>query len=124
MSIKVGNVVQAKVGTVARTNTSAKPLFILPPNAMVVSVRALGANSNAGTSATITLKSRPVDGSSAAATFATVDALDTVNGAHAATLTGITFDRQSDPVHITAEYAEAGIASSAGGPWSLIVEYL
>jgi hypothetical protein len=124
MGIKNGNVVQAKVGTVARTNTSDKYCFMLPANAMVIGVRVIGANSDSATSATLTFKSRPVDGSAAAATFATVDAKNTVNGQNdAASMTGIAFSRTALPVHITAAYSESG-AATVGGEWTFMVEYL
>jgi hypothetical protein len=124
MGIKIGNVKQVKAGTLARTDTSAKALFSLPANAMVIGISAFGTNSNAATSATITLKSRPVDGSSAAASFGTLDAKATSAKAVGATLLGIAFARQSMPVYITAEYAEEGTASTAGGDWTILVEYL
>ena len=123
MGIKNGNVVQCKVGTVARTDTAAKQVFVLPANSMVIGVRAFGANSDSATSATLTLKSRPADGSTAAATFATINAKSTVNGATAATLVGIAFDRVGQPQHVTFEYGEVG-AATTGGAWTVVVEYL
>lgn len=124
MGLKVGNVLQLKIGTLARTNTTGKALFTLPAGAVVVGVRVFGANSDAETSATLTLQSRPVSGSSSAATFATVDGKATVNGATAATLLGIAYKRQSEPVTVTALYAEVGTASTVGGNWNVVVEYI
>lgn len=124
MGIKTGNVIQVKSATLARTDTSAKVLFNLPPNAQVIGIRAFGTNSDAGTSATLTLKSQPVDGSSAAASFGTMNAKATAAGAVAATLLGIAYTRQSSAVQITGLYAETGTASTAGGSWTVTVEYL
>jgi hypothetical protein len=42
MAIKLGNVVQAKVGTVTYLNSTAKALFTLPANAMVIGITAIG----------------------------------------------------------------------------------
>ena len=124
MGIKVGNVLQVKVGTVARTDTSAKQIFTLPPNVMITGISAFGVNSDAATSATLTFKSRPIDGSSAAASFGTINAKATAAKGTAATLTGIAFARQSSHQVITVEYAEAGTASTVGGDWTVLVEYL
>jgi hypothetical protein len=125
MAIKVGNIVQAKVGTAAYTDTSAKALFTLPANAMVINVYALGVKASSGTSGTYSLKSRPVNGSSAAATFATIDAyatnLDTIP--QDASLAGIAYSRQSEPQYVTVTYAD-GTGSAAEGSVTIVVEYL
>lgn len=123
MGIKVGNVIQAKVGTVARTDTSAKVLFVLPADAMIVGVRMFGTASDAGTSATVTLKNKPFD-TGTAATFATADAKTTTGTVAAGSLSGIAYSRIGIAQHITAEYAEVGDASTAGGSWTVVVEYL
>lgn len=124
MPIKVGNVVQIKSGTIARTNTTDTAIFTLPANAQIIGMRAHGANSDAGTSATLTFKSRPVDGSSAAASFGTINAKSTVTGAVQATLIGAAYNRQSTPVQITCAYSESGTASTVGGAWTVSVEYI
>lgn len=122
MGIKIGNVLQIKAGTVARTDTTSKAVFTLPANAMVIGVRAFGVNSDSATSATLTLESRPIS-SSTVTTFATVNAKATAAGATAATLAGIAFARQAEPVQVTVKYSEVG-AASTGGSWTVAVEYL
>lgn len=125
MAIKSGNIVQAKVGSAAYTQTTAKFLFTLPANAMIIRVTGFGVVSSSGTSGTYTLKSQPVDGSSAAATFATIDAYDTTLDAegYRAPLSGIAFARQAVPQYITIIYAN-GTGSAAEGSVNAVVEYL
>lgn len=123
MGIKVGNVIQAKVGTLARTNTTSKQLFTLPANAMIIGVRAFGPNSDSLTSATITFETQPIN-STTKTTFATINAKTTAAGADdAATMAGAAYVRQSTPVFVNALYSESG-AASVGGDWNLVVEYL
>lgn len=123
MGIKIGNVTQCKVGTVARTDTSAKYLFMLPADAMIVGIRMFGTASDAGTSATVTLKNAPID-TGTAASFATADAKTTTGAVTTGSLSGIAFNRVGVAQRITAEYAEVGDASTAGGSWTIVVEYL
>jgi len=123
MGIKIGNVIQSKVGTVARTDTSAKTLFVLPADAMIIGVRMFGTASDAGTSATVTLQNKPFD-TGTAATFATADAKTTTGSVAAGSLSGIAYSRVGIAQHITAAYAEVGDASTAGGSWTVVVEYL
>jgi len=122
MALKSGNIIQAKTGSVARTNTSSKALFTLPANGMVVGIRTFGdVPENAQT---LTLESR-VPGSTSVATFATVAVGTTEVYNTAATLSGISYARQSTPVYITGKWAEATTnTSTAGGPYSVVVEYL
>ena len=125
MAIKIGNVVQAKVGTVAYTDTAAKTLFTLPSNAMVVRVTAFGTVASGGTSGTYTVKSQPTDGSSAAATLATIDAYDTTidEEGYRGKMAGIAFARQATPQYISVVYAN-GTGSAAAGSANIVVEYL
>ena len=121
MSIKIGNVTQAKAATVAYSNSTAKACFTLPANAMVIRVTAF-ANTAAsgGTSGSLTIKSRPIDGSSAAAAFATIaDVYTSLD----ATLSGISYNRQSTPVYVTAVYAD-GTGTATAGNWTFVVEYM
>jgi hypothetical protein len=125
MAIKIGNIVQAKVGTVAFSDSTAKSLFTLPANAMIIRVSALGTIASGGTSGTYTLKSRPVSGASAAATFATVDAYGATIATIplSASLAGIAMSRQSEPQHISVIYAD-GTGTATAGNVTLVVEYL
>ena len=121
MAIKVGNVVQAKAATVDFSDSTAKACFTLPSNAMVIRVTAF-ANTAAsgGTSGSLTIKSRPIDGSTAAAAFATISDVYT---SLATTLAGIAYNRQSTPVYVTAVYADTSGTATAGN-WTFVVEYM
>ena len=121
MGIKIGNVKQAKAATVAYTDSSAKAVFTLPANAMVTGVTVF-ANTAAsgGTSGSLTIKSQPISGSSSAAAFATVA---DVYSSLVPTLAGIAFVRQSEPVYVTAIYAD-GTGTASAGAWTIVVEYL
>ena len=124
MALKSGNIIQAKTGSVARSNTSSKFLFTLPAQAMVIGIRAVGATPDA--TQTLTLESR-LGKSTSVSTFATVAVATTANVTYtqAANLTGISYARQSEPVYVTGKWAEATTnTSTAGGPYSVVVEYL
>lgn len=123
MALKLGNVVQGKVGTVARTDTANKFLFTLPAGVMISDGRAFGVNSDSATSATLTIQVRPVDGSAAAATVMTFDAKATAANARQATATGVFMTRLSQPYHVYAAYSENG-AASTGGDWTVIVKFM
>ena len=122
--IKKGNIIQAKVGTVSRTDTSSTFLFTLPSQAYVVGIRAYGATPDQ--SQTLTLESRlGSSGSTSVATFATVTMSSSGGYTANPTLSGISYDRQSEPVYVTGKWAEATTnTSTAGGPFSVVVEYL
>ena len=119
--LKAGNVTQGKAGGALYTDTTAKTLFTLPANAMVIRTTVF-ANTAAsgGVSGSLTIKSQPVDGSSSAAAFATVA---DVYSSLAPTLAGIAFNRQSTPVYVTAVYADTS-GTAAAGDWTIVVEYM
>lgn len=123
MGIKTGNVIQSKFGTIARTTTTATVIFELPPQAMPIGLRAFGTNSDASTSATITVSTQPLN-STSATTLGTVNAKATGAGATQATLAGAAYTRQSNAVLVKAVYAEAGDASSNGGPYTVAVDFV
>ena len=121
MGIKVGNIIQAKAATVAYTDSTAKAVFTLPANAMVVRVTAFANTAAAGgTSGSLTIKSQPVDGTSAAAAFATIA---DVYSSLSPTLAGIAYNRQSTPVYVSAIYADTSGTANAGN-WTVVVEYM
>jgi hypothetical protein len=126
MAIKNGNVVQAKTGTAAYTDTTAKITFTLPASAMIIGVRVFGTASNAGTTGVLTLKNIPLS-TGTPATFAVIDvktALSAVTGLFAVTsLSGIAYSRAGEPQQISATYSETGGAGSAGS-FTFVVEYL
>ena len=123
--IKKGNVIQAKTGTVARTDTSAKSLFTLPGQAMPTGILVFGAASNAATTAIITFTSTAA-GTSTAVTLGTADvkAAGVATSGSLASLAGIAMLKSAAAQTIKATYSETGGASSAGGPYTAVLSYL
>lgn len=115
-------------GFVARSDTTAKELFRLAAGTIPVGIRIgnVGAASNAGTNATLAI------GSTSNATYF-LGGFD-VKTAGALTNGGGTQAIPSSPAHfyqpldfdtiVTATYAEAGSASTTGGPWYVELEVL
>lgn len=110
-----------KSATVARTDTVAKNLFTLPANAIVDAVLISGANSDAGTTATLSI------GKTGTNTLF-VNARDVKA---AATGNGLQFPTQATnmgtvgtaQIQVVGIYAETGGASTTGGPWTVTILY-
>lgn len=118
--------VSMKAFQVSRTDTTASVKLVLPGDATITDLKIIGAASNAATTATLSV------GSSSTAT-------EYINGQDVKTAGGMirpttTFSSTNLPnlesapvsgdVVIYAKYAETGTASSAGGPWTVLVEYV
>ena len=120
----VGRTVQLRIGTVARTDTTAKFLFTLPKYAWISDVQLLTATaSNAGTTATVSV------GTTSASSNELVLAQDvkTAAGYIDPTTTAVAagyYKNATADIPIYAIYAETGTASSTGGPWTVLVEYV
>lgn len=121
--------VVAKVFSAARTDTASTVKAVLPADASIIGIRMFGStNSDAGTTATVTvtvsgvfagtISTGTVDVKANGATTATVQmsALPNFENVPAATNTG--------DLSIAVTYAETGTASTTGGPWYFIVEYV
>ena len=113
------------MGTIARTDTTAKVLFTLPAGCIPVALNYTSpAVSNAGTTATISVGKQ---GGTGVEFLTTVD----VKGA-----TGSGFQNPVGPAAslggaalaaatvVTGVYAETGGASSSGGPWVIVVDVI
>ena len=113
------------VNTIARTDTSAKTLGVLPQDAQIIGMTVWGAAaSNAGTSATISVGKSGGTGSEYLATYdvktaGTGAGQTTPNGAKLFSPTAAAADTT-----VTGVYAESGTASTSGGPWTCIIEYI
>lgn len=114
-----------KLGTIARTDTSAKELFGLPKGSIIAGIYVIGAAaSDAATTATVGI------GSTTSAneymtgydvkTAGTGEGYNPAGGAAvgSAMATPIASDL---PVY--GIYAETGTASTTGGPWTIKLEY-
>jgi hypothetical protein len=123
MALKPGNVIQAKAASAAYTDTTAKTLFTLPANAMIMEATINGTTSNAATTGVLTLYSQEIGSSTAAAAFAVINAKTATGVTGFGVLSGISFARTSKPVRITAVYTETGTAASAGA-WTVIVKFM
>lgn len=126
---------------VLRTDTAANiKKAVLPADATILGFRIYGSTaSNAGTSATLALTGQGVGPSGATFNFGTFNLLATgtapvgvgtyLLNSTVNIVTG-TFNLERPPatqtsgdIYIYAQYAESGTASSAGGPWYVLVEY-
>ena len=121
-----GRLVTSFIGSVARTDTTAKTLFTLPVGFIPTNILYVAtAPSNAGTTATLSV------GKSGGTGVEYLNAVDiktagTGGGsqkptASASTQFGVAL---TAAVTVTGTYAETGGASSSGGPWIVIIEGL
>lgn len=110
---------------VARTETASVLKAVLPADASLVAIiREAGTASDAGTTATVTLTAANNGGTISSAA-------DDVKGSGAVTgfvqMTGLP-NLEPVPLNgditLTAVYAETGGASTTGGPWKYIVQYV
>lgn len=116
-----GIALQMQSNTVARTDTSAKNLFVLPANAILDAILISGPNSDAGTTATLSV------GKTGTNTFF-VNARDVKA---AATGNGLQFPTQAtnmgsvgtSALQVVGIYAETGGPSTTGGPWTVTAIY-
>lgn len=119
-----GKDVEVKAFVINRTDTAATVKCVLPADATVVDVRVFStAASNAGTTATVSIGIPGTNGYF-------VNGLDVKTSAGKLNTTGATnlFNLENIPLgpdlQITGLYAETGVASSAGGPFYVAIEYV
>ena len=117
--------VVCKAFQVARTNTSSSVVMMLPADASVIAViREKGTASDAGTSATVTLTLADNGGTvSSAADDVKTDG-GTTGFVQMTSLPNVEPLPPNGDFTLTAVYAETGTASSTGGPWKYIVQYV
>jgi hypothetical protein len=114
-----------KAFRVSRTDTTASVKCVLPADATIVDVVIYGAASDAGTTATIS-----VGTTSTANELVNAQDVKTAGGLIRPTSTvGAAFAAlENTPlgtdISLYAKYAESGTASSAGGPYTVIVSYV
>lgn len=116
----------SKFFRVARTDTAAGIVkAVVPGSASVILLQFYGSsNSNAGTTATVTIT---ISDNTGVRSTGTVNVL--TNGATSAAiqmsnLPLLTNEPTNGDVKITAQYAETGTAGSSGGPWTVRVLYV
>ena len=114
----------ALVAPITRAMATATNLGVLPLDAVVISMQLIGAVvSNAGTTATVSVGIVGGNGHDYLNAFdvkgATGAGQQTPTAATLPTATPLTADTT-----VTATYAETGTASTSGGPWQCVVEYV
>ena len=115
----------SKIFQVARTETAAVVKAVLPADASVYNMYVYGSTvSNAATTATVTINIKK-DGSTIST--GTVDVK--TNGATNAlvqlsNLPNIQQVPIGGDITVEAVYAETGTASTSGGPWKFVIEYV
>jgi len=118
--------VVVKAFQVLRTDTTATLKAVLPADASLLDVDIYGVASNAGTTATVSI------GTTSANSNEIINAQDvkTAGGKIRPTTSYSTSWPNIQPVplvgdiQIYAKYAETGTASSAGGPYTIVVYYI
>lgn len=106
--------------TVARTDTAAKMLFTLPKDFVPTELEIFGAAvSNAGTTATISVGKTGGSGTEYLNGFDVKGA--TGSGQQNPTAAALLGTQLTVDTGITAIYAETGVASTLGGPWTVII---
>lgn len=117
--------VVVKAFQVLRTDTTAAVKAVLPGDATIIDIRIAGVASNAATTATISIGS-----TSTATEYINAQDVKTAGGMIRPTATFSTNlpNLENSPVTgdlpIYAKYAETGTASSSGGPYTVLVEYV
>lgn len=109
--------------TVARTDTSPKALFTLPAGAQIVNISVdVPVVSNAATTATVSVG---VSGGSNSQFSTGVDVKSAAGKVRPTTQAQVAnWGPLAADTVITGTYAETGTASTAGGPFAVVVEYV
>ena len=106
---------------ISRTATSDAELFTIPAYSVIKQVTIIGPKSNAGTSAVLSLGSDGGGGSDFLAAFNVK-----TNGvvSYPSSFNSLGASTDPNPIIVTGVYSEDGNASSAGGPWEIIVDVI
>lgn len=105
----------------SRTATSAAELFTIPPYSVIKDVRIIGAKSDAGTSARISLSS---NGGSTGGLLAQFNVKTNGAVSYPSSWDPLWASTNPNPVTVTGLYAEDGAGSSTGGPWTVILDII
>lgn len=114
-----------KVFQVLRTDTTASVKCVLPADASIIGMEIFGAASDAGTSASIS-----VGTTSTADEIISAQDVKTAGGCIRPTTSWSTNYPNTEPrplagdLSLYAKYTEAGTASTAGGPYKIVVYYV
>lgn len=123
--IPAGKDLYIKAFSVARTTTAVTLLAVLPADASVVNVDMLGSsNSNAGTTAAVTVTVANNSGTISTGTVNVLTGGATTAPVNMTALPNLEPLPLNGDLRISAQYAETGAASSSGGPWTFVVYYV
>jgi len=109
-----------KIGSIARTDTTAKNLFTLPANTVVIGLKLIsGVASNATTTATVSV------GITGTNTYfiSGADVKTAAGQLSAAAATNVGTNVGTSAVQVVGIYAETGTASTTGGPFLVVMDY-
>jgi hypothetical protein len=109
--------IQWKWASVARTDTSAKDLFVIPKGSTIVNTILMGAVSDAGTTAT-------VDVGNSGDADAYIDATNVLSVSSQTLAPAVAQGELLVDTLIQGIYAESGTASTAGGDWTIGIGYV
>ena len=125
-NIPVSKDVNIKAFQVARTDTSSTLKAVLPGDASILNIIMTGSsNSDAGTTATVTVVVSNNTGAISTGTAVNVKASGaTTQLVQMPSLPNIQPVPLTGDLNITATYAETGSASTTGGPYTFIVTYV
>lgn len=113
----------SKTVQVARTDTAPFDAFVIPKGAVYAGAYVIGStNSNAGTTAGVSLGTNPGTSNEFVSSFNLKTRGNGYYPVEGATGTAMGTQLANDTL-VKAAYAETGTASSAGGPWLVKVEY-
>lgn len=124
-TLQPGQIQKAVVGTVARTDTAAKTLGTLPANATLIGITIQSAaGSNAGTTAALSLGFASGTGTEILNGASVLGAAGAGQNAPNSAVLGQPGSLASAAQTLTGKYAETGTASTAGGPWLVVAEFV
>jgi hypothetical protein len=127
MTMKKGNVVQTRVFRVKRTDTTASQATQLPSQSVIIGCRTFGTASDAATTGKINLGTTT--------TSTEIGVLDVKTGSglvyhNLAEFASVALDtsllglQQSTGIPVFVKYSETGTASTTGGDWLVILEFI
>jgi len=114
-----------KVFQVSRTQTVSTLEAVLPADASIIGVKVYGStNSDAATTATVTITAANNSGTISTGTVDVKANGTTTAIVQMSNLPNIEPRPLTGDITISAVYAETGTASTTGGPWKFLVEYI
>ena len=117
--------VTVKVFKVSRSDTTATLKAVLPADASVLAIKFFGGTaSDAGTSATMTFTITNNSGTVSSGTYDVKTNGATTGDPTLSGLPNVTPVPLTGDLQVKATYAEAGTASTTGGPWNCQITYV